>query len=435
MNAPPARPVHGRATRLAIYSYNYAPEPTGIPYYNTALATWLHRTLGWDVTVHTGMPHYPWWRVPDEYAAKDYRFGKADEVINGVQVERVRHFVPRAPVSGLGRMRLDASWLWATALRSLAPSRRPDAILIISPPFLAGLLGLVLGWRHRVPVLYHVQDLQIDAAIDLKMLPASLARILTAIERVILAHVDLVSTVSQGMRQRLAAKTRTRRPVALFPNWTDAESMRPWQGANRFRDAWQLPHGTVVVMYSGSLGRKQGVDLLLEAVQLLGAGVHLVIAGDGAERLQLEQSARGLAGLSVRFLPLVAAAELPEFLSAADIHCIPQRPAAEGLVMPSKLLNIMAVARPVVVTATAGSDLAEEVRRADGGVVAPPNDAAQLAAALRTLCADAPLRERLGGNGRTHVMRHFASAAVLTRFADRVLALIGERSRDATSGR
>ena len=120
------------------------------------------------------------------------------------------------------------------------------------------------------------------------------------------------------MRQRLSAKARTRRPVALFPNWTDAEAMRPWQGANRFRDSWQLPDAAVVVMYSGSLGRKQGVDLLLEAVHRLGAGVHLVIAGDGADRAQLEEAARALPALSVRFLPLVPAADLAEFLSAAD---------------------------------------------------------------------------------------------------------------------
>jgi len=348
-------------------------------------------------------------------------------VLDGVTVERVRHFVPCAPVSAVGRMRLDASWLWSTAVRSLGLQPRPDAIIIISPPFLAGLLGLLLGWRHRAPVLYHVQDLQIDAAIELGMLPSSLSRLLTAIERVILSQVDLVSTVSEGMRKRLVAKTRTRRPVALFPNWTDAETMRPWPGANRFRDAWQLPASTVVVMYSGSLGRKQGVDLLLEAVHRLGAGVHLVIAGDGAERSQLEEAARGMPALSVRFLPLVAAADLAEFLSAADIHCIPQRRAAEGLVMPSKLLNIMAVARPVVVTATAGSDLAEEVRRADGGVVAEPEDAACLAEALRTLCADQPRRILLGGNARAHVIRHFASDTVLQRFAHQIMALIRDR--------
>jgi colanic acid biosynthesis glycosyl transferase WcaI len=424
-----AHPLAGRAFRLAIYSYNYAPEPTGIPYYNTAMASWLHRRLGWEVTVHTGLPHYPWWRVPDDYAAKDYRFGKGDEVIDGVIVERVRHFVPCAPVGALGRMRLDASWLWATTLRSMGLQRRPDAIMIISPPFLAGLLGLLLRWRHRAPVIYHVQDLQIDAAIELGMLPASLARLLTAIERLILSQVDLVTTVSQGMRQRLAAKTRTRRPLALFPNWTDAEAMQPWHGANRFRDAWQLPAATVVVMYSGSLGRKQGVDLLLEAVHRLGDGVHLVIAGDGAERAQLEEAARGLPGLSVRFLPLVAAGDLREFLSAADIHCIPQRRAAEGLVMPSKLLNIMAVARPVVVTATAGSDLAEEVRRSAGGVVAEPEDAALLAEALRALCADQPRRVLLGGNARTHVISHFASDSVLQRFAHQLLALVRERAQ------
>src|SRR5258708_1975500 len=104
--ATAARPAR---LRLSIYSYNYAPEPTGIPFYNTGMAVWLHRRLGWQVTMHTGIPHYPWWKVPAEYAARDYRGGRGDEVIDGVVVERVRHFVPAPPAGGLARMRLDAS--------------------------------------------------------------------------------------------------------------------------------------------------------------------------------------------------------------------------------------------------------------------------------------------------------------------------------------
>ena len=415
--------------RLSIYSYNYAPEPTGIPFYNTGMATWLHRQRGWRVTMHTGLPHYPWWRVPDDYRDRDYRGGRGDEVIDGVVVERVRHYVPTPPVGGRARMRLDASWLLATARRSLGARRRPQAIVVVAPPFLGGLLGWLLGLRFRVPVVYHVQDLQVDAALELKMIPQRLAGLLLGVERFILERMDLVTTVSRAMRARLQAKAATRRPVALFPNWADTAAIAPWPGPNPYRREWGVRDDEVVVMYSGNLGRKQGVELLLEAVTRMRVPVRLVVAGEGVERAELAAKAQALGLTTLLFLPLAPAARLAEFLSAADLHCIPQRRAAAGLVMPSKLLNIMAVARPVVVTADPGTDLAAEVERAGCGVVATPEDAAALALALDAVAGDRPGWAARGAAGRRYVQHNLGIDAVVGRFAAGILALVNRRSR------
>lgn len=412
-----------RPPRLAIISYNYAPEPTGIPFYNTGMATWF-AAHGWQVTIHAGIPHYPWWRVPDDYARRDYRQGRADEMMEGVEVQRVRHYVPTAPVSGRARMRLDASYLWRTLVRSFRQPRRPDVLVVIAPPFLAGLLGLFLGWRHRVPVCWHVQDLQVDAALELGMLPRRLGGILLWLERFILARVALVTTVSEAMRRRLAAKCSTRRPVALFPNWADVTSMRPWAGPNRYRQQWGIDDHTLVVMYSGNLGRKQGVEVLLEAVRQVRTPHLLVIAGEGAERSELERMATVLGVQAVRFVPLVPSERLAEFLCAGDVHCIPQRRAAAGLVMPSKLLNLMAVARPVVVTAPAESDLARVVAQADCGVAVEPEDPHRLGEALEQLLADDSFRRRCGHSGRQFVQATYEAGTILRGFARHLTDLI-----------
>ncbi len=412
-----------RRPHLAILSYNYAPEPTGIPYYNTGMATWF-AAHGWRVTMHAGLPHYPWWRVPEAYAKRDYRRGRGDEMMDGVEVQRVRHHVPSPPPSGRARMLLDATYLWQTFVRSFQQRRRPDALVVIAPPFLGGLLGLFLRWRHRIPVCWHVQDLQVDAALELGMLPRRLGGLLRWLERHILARVDLVTTVSSAMRRRLAAKCRTRRPVELFPNWADTVTMRPWTAPNRYRQEWGVDEHTPVLMYSGNLGRKQGVDVLLQAVARVRTPHLLVIAGEGAERADLERSARELGLTQVRFLPLVPAERLAEFLSAGDLHCIPQRRAAAGLVMPSKLLNLMAVARAVVVTAPAGSDLATVVQEASCGWVVEPEDAQLLGQALEELLPAANVRRSCGLAGRRYVEATFGSDAVLGTFARRLAHLI-----------
>ena len=414
--------------RLVVYSHNYWPEPTGIPYYNTGMCRWFAQRLGWDVTVRTGLPHYPWWRVPEAYAQRDYRRGGGDETVDGVRVERVRHFVPTPPLSGLSRMRLDLSWLAATAARSFTTRRRPDVIVLIAPPFLIGLLGWWLRFRFRAPVVYHVQDLQVDAAVELKMLPQALSGMMLVLERFILRRVDLVTTISPAMRDRLARKARTRRPVALFPNWVDTAAIAPWLGANRFRIGWDLPAGTVVALYSGNVGRKQGLEVLIHAARLLPPHIVIIIAGEGAERRDLEDLARREGVTNVRFQGLVDAEGLAEFLSAADLHCVIQRHAVAGAVMPSKLLNIMAVARPVVVTALPGTDLAMAVANADCGIVVAPEDPTALAGAIVTLAADPQRCQRSGAAGRAEVERELGADRVLARFAARLRRLTGQQS-------
>src|SRR5690606_20488324 len=102
--------------------------------------------------------------------------------------------------------------------------------------------------------------------------------------------------------------------------------------------------------------------------------------------------AEGLA--NVLFKPLQPYEKLNELLAVADIHVLPQRGDAADLVLPSKLTNMLASGRPVVATASAGTQVAALVR--DCGIVVPPGDAAALVQALVTLADSAELRSSLG---------------------------------------
>lgn len=322
-------------------------------------------------------------------------------------VHRVRHHVPRLPVGTLGRMRLDAGWLAGTLLRSARTGPRPDILLGVAPPFLVSALLLTLGRRLDVPTVCHVQDLQIDTAAGLGMMPAWLTHGLFTIERNLLGRMDLVTTCGEGMLRRIAAKGPLRHPPRLWPNWADCSAMHPV-------DVAAEPAPPVLrCLYSGSLGAKQGIELVVEAARLLRHrnDLHFTIAGEG---LSLDRL-RGLAAdlPNIAFTGLVPANRLRDQLAGAHIHLIPQRSDAADLVLPSKLLNIMAVGRPVVVTAGPDTELHRIVTGAGAGLAVRPDDAGALADAIRHMADDAQLRIGAGLRGRAWVKLHRSSSTVL----------------------
>jgi len=411
-------------SRLLLLTLDYHPEPIGIARCNTELCQWL-AARGWQVEVITGIPIYPWWRVPADYAHRDYRNGRSDEVIAGVHVHRVPHWLPSPTPSGLARLRHQASWLFACwrRLRRLDP--RPDVVLGIAPPFAIGLLLASLRRRIRAPVVYHVQDLQIDAAIGLGMLPGPLGPVMRFVERRILRDMDQVTACGAGMLPRLEARARLRRPALLWPNWADVQRMRPWtseDGPNPERPALGAASDETVVLYSGSLGRKQGLEGLIAAARGLPSGLHVTICGQGSELTRLQALAGGLS--TITWLELRPEDRLRALLCAADIHVIPQVRDAADLVLPSKLINILAVGKPVVVTADPDSTLARMVRASGAGCIVPPDDHTALSKTLAVLASDRERLRRMGEAGRVWCEQQLGQEAILTRIERQLASMV-----------
>jgi colanic acid biosynthesis glycosyl transferase WcaI len=406
---------------INIYSYNYSPELVGIAVYNAGMADWFKKKLQWNVEVYTGLPHYPGWEIPLSWDGKG-------EISHGVRVHRVKHYIPRKPITGIKRMAFDFSWLFHTMWASFGVKRRPQVICMIAPPFLNGLLGIFLSWHWRVPIIYHVQDLQIDAARDLNMLPHWLIKPMHLIEAFIFRHVDMITTISPAMLRCIHKKGVPLGKIALFPNWVSPR-------IERYYPEQQRETKVITVMYAGSLGKKQGLEFLLRAfVQVrhqTNQAVRLIIAGNGHERVMLEQVASELGCDDIAFCDLVEEERLADFLSSGDIHVIPQRRAAAGLVMPSKLLNILGVGRPVVVTADQGTDLATTVIRSAGGIVCEPENVSALAEAILTFVSNPQRRDDCGRAGREYVLAHYTRERILSTFAAQVMGLIRQKIKRA----
>ena len=184
------------------------------------------------------------------------------------------------------------------------------------------------------------------------------------------------------------------------------------------------------VLYSGNLGRKQGLGQVVAMAEQLATRrpeIEIVLRGNGnqAQELVAEIGRRRLG--NVRLAELQPNEALGTALAAGDIHLVPQNPQAAAFAVPSKVYNIMAVGRPFVATALPNSTLWHLQRQSGAFLCVPPNEPRSFAEAVMRLADDAQLRRELGRRGREFVEQHYAKPLILRALSSRLDALVAGR--------
>ena len=394
--------------RYLICGINYSPELTGIGKYSGEMGAWL-KSKGHDVLVITAAPYYPDWKVHDGWSSWRYLV----EDVDGAKVIRCPFYVPRKP-TGLTRIVHLASFAISAfpVVIYHALFWRPEVVLTIEPPFMAAPCSWLAARLCGAKAWLHIQDFEIDAAFELGILRwKPLRYLVNLVERWIMRRFDRVSTISSAMVKKLEKKGVAEACCVYFPNWVDLEAIYPLNGRKAFRKELDIADDSFVLLYSGNMGKKQGLETIIEAARLMAGDERIVFAlcGDGAVKPNLEEMARNLS--NVRFFPLQPADRLNELLNMADIHLLLQRAGAEDLVMPSKLIGMMASGRPVLATARPASEVASLV--AQCGVVTPPGDMAAFADAIKKMSQDVENLKTLGREGRALVKSMWGKEEVL----------------------
>jgi colanic acid biosynthesis glycosyl transferase WcaI len=423
-------PRDGRRGHIAFILANFAPERTGISQTATELAAFLAAD-GHDVRVATSMPYYPEWRIWPEYRGRLWRTDRFD----GLLVRRSWHFVRPNPTTLLRLTHELTLSLFAVpnVIRTLWGA---NTAFVFSPALSYAFLALIVARSLGVRRVLVVKDIVPDAAVELGMARSgALVAVARWVARRAYAMADEIHTLGQGMARRIAREGVPPERIRVVPDTVDPEELAPvpW-GENEFRHRF-VPRGTFAVLHTGNMGKKQDLDVILDAADRLRGepGIRFYLVGDGAVKERILRRRRDLGLENLEHHPLQERRLLPHMLSGADVVLVSQVPEVVDIVVPSKVLTALAAGAMIVAAAHPDSDTACMIRESGGGVVVPPSDP--------TALADALVRIRRGEvdvaacrlRGREYALRHFTRQQVYGPISSELSAAGGVPNPRATA--
>jgi glycosyltransferase involved in cell wall biosynthesis len=384
---------------------HYFPPEAGAPQTRIDLVARTLAAAGAQVTVHTGFPHYPSGTIPAPYRNRPWLRERRD----GIAI--VRSAVYPAANRGFARRLADHSALALSALATAPLSGPADVVVGESPPLFTAAAGVAYAAAKRAAYVVNVADRWPQSAVEMGALRNRRAiAAAAALERFTYAHADLITAPTEGIVTALAGvaeaagKQRRLWPVVDL----DRFDPRPPAGPRAGGDGGD-GRGPLRLLYAGTLGLAQGLDVLIRASALAGPDVvQTTIAGDGADADRLRDEVSRLPAGNVRLVGSVPGRAVPALYAHADAAAVLLRdlPIFRGA-LPTKLLEAMAAARPLVLSAR--GEAAALVERAGAGMVVAPGDPEALAAALRRLREDPHRRAQLGAAGRAYAEAHFGA--------------------------
>ncbi len=402
---------------ITIIGVNFFPEDTSTGLYTTQMAEYLSEN-GFNVSVITGFPYYPQWEIRDEYKDKP---SIVKEDYKGIKVYRFKQFTPKNP-SFLKRIRHILSFTFGS-LKNLKKVKESNLAIAIVPFTSDIYLARKLAKRTNSKVWVHVQDFEFDAAFESgiiknRLVQNTMGKVLYFLETRLLNSASVVSTISFSMLEK--AKKKTKSEVYYLPNWIEEDFINPDKAKHHaFFDKDKFS-----ILYSGNIGAKQDWEMFVEFAHALKdrEDVEIVVVGDGAKKEWLVSRISNLN--NVKYFPPVPYHELPDLLCSADLHILFQKETVVDTVMPSKLLGMMASAKPSLITGNPKSEVAKVLKESDSGLFLDRFDISEITGFIDNLMKDKELKQHYGINARNYVIEKFSKTKVLKRFKDKIDMLL-----------
>jgi glycosyltransferase involved in cell wall biosynthesis len=368
--------------KIVIVSQYFAPDTSTTATYLTAIADGLRTDF--EVLVISGTAHSAW--------AASAKTAQTGVVEVGTSMPAKDALVRRA----LAMVLLSTKMFFAT----LKHVTKNDVVLSVTTPFtLPYTVALATRLRGASAVLL-IYDLYPEVLVVAGLVqPTSLvARTVRFANGLLFGALDAIITIGRDAEALLLAyKSVGSSKIKFIPNWALLPiGYREITDSNSFRRRFT---GKLIVGLSGNLGFTHSANTVYEAAELLKdeKDIQIVLSGWGSGWRQLTELYAKAPLENVTLMDPVPESELEEFLAAADVWLIPYRRNVAGVSVPSRIYNLLAVGRPVIVAAEAHSEAALMLKEEDIGWVVRPEDPRDLAAAIRSAASD---RDETSAKGR-----------------------------------
>lgn len=363
---------------------------------------------GHEVTILTGRPNCPHGVVFEGYRN---RWRSDGETIDGMRVVRVWTHIA-ANAGTVWRTVNYLSYLFSAIWVGLFQPR-PDVIVATSPQFFCAWAGLIVGFLKRVPVVVEIRDVwpaSIQAVGAIRNRPA--LGVLVWLEWAMYRLARHIVTVGEGYRdhilQRLPKQDAAK--LSIVTNGVDLDRFQPLSPDRTWMEE-QRWTGKFICSYIGTIGMAHGLDVVLRAATILQTkgrqDIVFCLVGDGAQRKTLEEQTQRL-GLqdTVRFLGLRSKSEVQKILASSGALLVHLRGCELfETVIPSKIFEIMAMERPIIM-GVAGEAL-RIVERAQAGFPMKPDSEEDLVRIVELLCDRPEVNASLSAAGRRFVTEYY----------------------------
>lgn len=329
--------------------------------------------------------------------------------------------------NGLGRVRNIAEFLGRVACgaRQIQRDFAPQVVIASSTYPMDFWVARRIARRARARLVFEVHDLWPASPIELSGMSPWHPFILMCqkAENDAYRDADVVVSMLPAVAEHMAAHGLDLRKLHIVPNGISPEEWEvdpaPLLAEIAAHLVSERGAGRCLVVYAGSHGEPNALDVLLDAARLMaGSPMSFVLVGDGHERQRLARRVADEGLRNVAMFPPVPKAQIPGLLAAADVAYIgwKRQPLYRFGIAPNKLMDYMMAGVPILHSVDAAND---PVSEAGCGLSVAPESPEAVAQGLRRLAAMDPLERRaVGARGRLFVLKHHAYPRLASRFMD-----------------
>lgn len=401
-----------RTGKIILVSQHYAPFPSTTAGYMTDIAKELARES--RVIVLSSSPHSA--TVPPSKPGQP-------------EVIEIKSWWPEksALVSRSFAAVLFAIQIFVAVMKH---TRREDVLLCVTTPFTTPYTVALAARLRKAASALIIYDLYPDSLIMAGFLrPSSiLTKSLRWANRVMFNCLDSIVVIGRDMTQKLLEYPQmTATKIRLIPNWATLPiHYREFEPGNPFRIQCG---GRFIVAMSGNAGFTHDPESVFEAARILkdNPDIHFLLSGEGVGWTKIKEMQAAAPLPNVTLIERVPDSQLESFLSAADIWIIPYRRNNTGVSVPSRIYNLLAVGRPVIICSEPDAEAAILVQEEGIGWIVPPENADAIARAIHS-AASAPAATVEKGHRASMVASGYTAEIALKAYRNLMSDLLDRKT-------